>query len=147
MSPLHLFVLSCVILKGETPFPSPSPAFTLSSHLLASLPLPLYISLLAPFSFQVYDAVGHAPARYWLLRRSTPAPSSNASDAKAVPEPGDPYRYLLPEDTTGLTQVAVLHDELAHLSTLQTTYSMLQASLTELCRFINLMLARVCQMC
>ena len=70
--------------------------------------------------------MGHAPARYWLLRRSTPAPSSNASDVKAVPEPGDPYRYLLPEDTTGLQQVAVLHSELANLSTLQTTYSMLQ---------------------
>ena len=74
-----------------------------------------------------------------MLRRSAlPAASSNASDARVVPEPGDPYRYLLPEDTTGLTQVAVLHDELAHLSTLQTTYSMLQASLTELCRCSNL---------
>ena len=83
--------------------------------------------------------MGHAPARYWLLRRSTPAPSSNASDAKAVPEPGDPYRYLLPEDTTGLKQVAVLHAELANLSTFQTTYSMLQVSSIACGHVINIM--------
>ena len=113
----------------------------LSNHSVSSSPhLSPSISSLLPVSFQVYDAVGYAPARFWMLRRSAPpaAASSNASDARAVPEPGDPYRYLLPEDTTGLTQVAVLHDELAHLSTLQTTYSMLQASLTELCRCSNL---------
>ncbi len=75
--------------------------------------------------YDVYDSVGYAPARYWLLKRNTAG-----LDGGALPLPGTAGRWALPEDASGLRAVAELYQQMDHMTYYWVLYGMLQVRLS-----------------
>lgn len=71
--------------------------------------------------YDVYDSVGYAPARYWLLKRSTAG-----LDGGALPLPGTAGRWALPEDASGLRAVAEMYQQMDRMTYYWVLYGMLQ---------------------
>ncbi|GIM14788.1 hypothetical protein Vretimale_17596, partial [Volvox reticuliferus] len=71
--------------------------------------------------YDVYDSISAAPARFFMLRRST-----TGLNATAIPKPGDPLRWKLPEDTSGLEGVASVYDKVQKMRNTWMLYNLLQ---------------------
>ncbi|EFJ43198.1 hypothetical protein VOLCADRAFT_96666 [Volvox carteri f. nagariensis] len=71
--------------------------------------------------YDVYDSLSGAPAHIFMLRRLT-AGRDNAT----LPAPGDPLRWTLPEDTSGLEGVAILYDKVLHMRDMWMLYNFFQ---------------------
>lgn len=86
--------------------------------------------------YNVYDASTISLARPLLLKRqelagtqqaSSTAPLTSADTSTlGLPHPGDPGRWALPADPSGLADLAATWAQLRHLATLQLCYSLVQ---------------------
>jgi hypothetical protein len=56
--------------------------------------------------YDVYDSLVTTPAHFFMLRRST-----EGLDEATLPDPGEPFRWKLPEDVSGLQAVAAMYDK------------------------------------
>ena len=92
-------------------------------------------------SFQIYDADNFATARYFMLRKAEPdvTPSALSASQEAVvtggssntptgsaSQPGDPGRWSLPNDISGLVALNYLLTQLQGMSDTYLTYELLQ---------------------
>jgi hypothetical protein len=83
----------------------------------------------------VHDASSYAPARYFMMHKT--ANPARVETAGRVPLPGDPGRWTLPDDPSGLDALWALHTSLSDLSETQVTYRLL------VCVSILILIARL----
>ncbi|KAG1653961.1 hypothetical protein FOA52_008982, partial [Chlamydomonas sp. UWO 241] len=88
----------------------------------------------------IYDADVWAPARFFMLRKQEPN-ITVTSTGSPVPRPGEPGRWALPDDTTGIDALATLHSYLDDLRTNRTIYALL------LCTSLIALVGRLLTMC
>lgn len=66
-----------------------------------------------------------------LRKKSLPSyhhASSKSNISASVSQPGDPGRWSLPDDPTGMLGLANLHDKLTGMATTRLTYELLQSA-------------------
>ncbi|GFR51054.1 hypothetical protein Agub_g13376 [Astrephomene gubernaculifera] len=79
--------------------------------------------------YDVYDAPKFAQTRFFMLRRNnatSTVTNSTTDPSSATPGPGDAFRWAVPEDPSGLQQVAGMHDGINAMRELWALYNTLQ---------------------
>eukprot|EP00798_Chlamydomonas_sp_ICE-L_P009221 gene9221-16365_t len=88
-------------------------------------------------AFNVYDGDQHAPSHYLMLKRKVDATVNLLNSAADVPSPGQPLRWNLPEDRSGIEGMNAMYQYLEKASDTWLIYTLLQ------CIVLLLLLIRI----
>eukprot|EP00798_Chlamydomonas_sp_ICE-L_P013912 gene13912-19841_t len=88
-------------------------------------------------TFDVYDGDQFAPSHYLMLKRKVDATVDLLSGAEDVPLPGQPLRWKLPEDRSGMEELNAMYHYLEKASDTWLIYTLLQ------CIVLLLLLVRI----
>eukprot|EP00798_Chlamydomonas_sp_ICE-L_P013909 gene13909-19837_t len=88
-------------------------------------------------TFDVYDGDQFAPSHYLMLKRKVDATVDLLSGAEDVPLPGQPLRWKLPEDRSGMEELNAMYQYLEKASDTWLIYTLLQ------CIVLLLLLVRI----
>eukprot|EP00798_Chlamydomonas_sp_ICE-L_P026430 gene26430-17531_t len=88
-------------------------------------------------TFDVYDGVQFSPSHYLMLKRKVDATADLLSGAEDAPLPGQPLRWKLPEDRSGMEELNAMYQYLEKASNTWLVYTLLQ------CIILLLLLVRV----
>lgn len=86
------------------------------------------VNVCVQLSYPIYDAATFTQARWLLPKKMPPSAVEAAANNLTTPLPGDPGRWMLPDDNTGLNDFAAVLAHIDHMSQVISAYNLLQVS-------------------